>query len=99
MKENHKKALIIAYYLAKYDLVAIKNLNYTSWTEAYECIGKKLNVKKNSVKNWRDEFDPLFPHRTGWNKRLMGLSRREIDDKYKSTDESSLREIVIKLLN
>ena len=99
MEQNHQRALYIAYYLSRFDKKALKNLNYATWTEAFNDIAFKMKVQKNSVKNWRDEFDPLFGHRAGWHNRPMAPSRNAIAEEMENLGEEDIWKIVIKILN
>ena len=100
MKENNRLALIIAYYLSKFDIKALQNLGYNKWKKAFEDIGKKLGVNKSTIKNMRDDFDPLHPNnRVGWYQRELRPSRLDVVDKYKDLSEEALTEIVKDILN
>lgn len=98
MEQNHKEALYVAYYLARFDKEALRFLTYSTWTEAFNDIAYRLNVQKHSVKNWRDEFDPLFEHRKGWHKRPMAPSRSHVAEEMKDYKEMEIRKIVFKIL-
>ncbi len=76
MTDGSRLALIVGFYLSKYDTVALKRLGYATFKEAYADIGAKFGVKPGSVKNKRDDFDPLFSNsRAGWYQRELGPSR------------------------
>jgi hypothetical protein len=100
MKENHSLALICAYYLSKFDQAAYKNLGYSSKKDTHESIGQILNVKPNSVKNMRDEFDPLHEnHRAGWYQRPLSPSRVKVVEAFQDLSEEELRDIVLEIIN
>ncbi len=99
MENNHKLALYISYYLSRFNDEALKNLGYKSWNEAYEVIGDKLKVKKLSIRNWRDEFDPLFGHRAGWYQRPMSPSRMKVVQALEDLNEQAIRAIVEDILS
>jgi len=42
MKESHTLALIVAYYLSKYDKEAYKNLGFSTSSDAHKQIGRAL---------------------------------------------------------
>ncbi|HBF89461.1 MAG TPA: hypothetical protein DDX39_12545 [Bacteroidales bacterium] len=64
------KAIITGLYLSKYSEVGLKELGFSSFQEAFNILGFSLGSKPSSIKNYRDEFDPLFPNnRKGWHKR------------------------------
>jgi hypothetical protein len=94
MENNHKLALYVAYYLSKFNNEALTNLGYGTWNDAFDDIGKRLKVNRHSVKNWRDEFDPLFEHRAGWHKRPMIPSRVRVVQAFENLTELQIREIV-----
>lgn len=57
-------------YLSKYDVDGLNELGFNSFQEAFNVLGFSLGSKPNTIKNYRDEFDPLFPNeRKGWHKR------------------------------
>jgi hypothetical protein len=65
-----EKAILAGLYLSKFDSDGLRNLGFASFVEAFNVIGLALGVRPASVKNYRDEFDPLFPNdRKGWHKR------------------------------
>ncbi len=67
---NREKPILAGLYLSKYDLPGLKKLGFESFGEAFNVIGYALGSRPASIKNYRDEFDPLFPNpRKGWHKR------------------------------
>ncbi len=99
MEINHKLTLYVAYYLARFDKVALKNLGYKNWESSFLDISTKLDVKKHSVRNWRDEFDPLFGYRAGWYQRPMSPSRTNVALALENLDELEIRAIVEDILS
>ncbi len=64
------KLILTGLYLSKYSQLGLKELGFHSFQEAFNILGFALGGKPNSIKNYRDEFDPLFPNkRKGWHKR------------------------------
>jgi len=93
-----KLALVVAYYLSKYDKVALNKFNFTTYKGAFETIGTILNVKPNTIKNRRDDFDPLHNNRSGWYQRdLMPISQRIVDI-FRDFSEDALTEVVKDIL-
>jgi hypothetical protein len=99
MEESHKLGLYVSYYLSRFNEVAYKNLGYGNMLQTHNEIGHILSVPPNTVKNWRDEFDPLFGHRAGWYQRPMSQSRIRVVEALEDLDEISVRAIVIDILN
>jgi hypothetical protein len=67
---TREKLILTGLYLSKYDSAGLRSLGFESFVEAFNVIGYVLGQKPASIKNYRDEFDPLFPNkRRGWHKR------------------------------
>jgi hypothetical protein len=82
-----QKLILSGLYLSKFDSVGLHNLGFESFVEAFNVIGYALGSKPASLKNYRDEFDPIFPNqRKGWHKRPIREYCREIYEQYKSLD-------------
>lgn len=94
MENNHKLGLYISYYLARFDKQAYQNLGFGNQTETHKNIGELISVKPSTVRNWRDEFDPLFEHRAGFYQRHMIPSRVRVVQALENLDEPQIREIV-----
>lgn len=99
MEDNHKLALYVSYYLARFNLQGYSNLGFRNMKEAHTSIGIKLRVNPHTIKNMRDEFDPLFEHRVGWYQRPMSPSRVRIVQALENLDELQIREIVKDLIS
>jgi hypothetical protein len=73
--------------LSKYDSAGLQQLGFDTFTEAFNVIGYALGAKPANVKNYRDEFDPLFPNaRKGWHKRPTRDYCLKVLDQYKDLD-------------
>ena len=99
MEVNHKLTLFVTYYLARFDKVALENLGFENWESAFSKISEILLVKKHSVRNWRDEFDPLFGYRAGWYQRPMSPSRVNVALALENLEEPEIRAIVEDILS
>lgn len=99
MKPQNELALIIGYYLSRMDREGYSLLGYKTFSEATIKIGEILSVKKNTIKNMRDEFDPYHQNnRIGWKRELRG-SRFKILQTFQETDDETLLEIVKEILS
>jgi len=84
---KREKLILSGLYLSKYDAGALAKLGFDGFTEAFNVIGYALGARPASVKNYRDEFDPLFPNRrAGWHKRPLREYCREVYEKYNHLD-------------
>jgi hypothetical protein len=82
-----EKLILAGLYLSKYDSVGLKKLGFESFIEAFNVIGYALGARPASIKNYRDEFDPLFPNRRkGWHKRATRDYCLKVFEEYKSLD-------------
>ncbi|MFA7239420.1 MAG: DUF3883 domain-containing protein [Sulfuricellaceae bacterium] len=78
-----EKSILAGLYLSKFDAAGLRQLGFRSFIEAFNVIGFALGVQPGSIKNYRDEFDPLFPNdRKGWHKRPMRHYCEVIYDNY-----------------
>ncbi|MHB8411187.1 MAG: protein NO VEIN domain-containing protein [Candidatus Acidiferrales bacterium] len=86
---------MVGLYLSKYDLLGLKRLGFNSFAEAFNVIGYAMGSRPASIKNYRDEFDPLFPNRRkGWHKRQTRNYCLKLFDEYKSLDLESFTGLV-----
>ena len=99
MKESHILALIVAYYLSKFDEKAYSHLAFGNTTETHDKVGQILGVKGNSVKNMRDEFDPLHDNpRMGWHQRPLRPSREKVVQSFQDLNEEEMFDVVTEIL-
>lgn len=99
MKENHSLALIVAYYLSKFDKIAYLQLGFPTSTATHAEVGRLLGVNPNSVKNMRDEFDPLHDNdRAGWYQRPLRPSRAKVIESFQDLSEEELRDVVLEII-
>ena len=79
------KAILAGLYLSKFDTAGLRMLGLNSFLEAFNVIGFALGASPASIKNYRDEFDPLFPNnRQGWHKRTMRAHCKAVLDDHGS---------------
>lgn len=98
MDKNHKLALYIGYFLAKFNKKAYSSLKLGNQANTHIKIGEILKVKSNTVMNMRDEFDPLFDHRAGWYQRPMSPSRIQVVELLKDYSFSQIYALVNDIL-
>ena len=95
------KSIIAGLYLSKFNLDGLHELDFESFSAAFNVIGFALGVQPASIKNYRDEFDPLYlNNRKGWHKRSMRVYCKVIYDEFDTLklDEFSrlLKKIIYK---
>jgi len=100
MYDNNKKAIIVAYYISKYDVTALTHLGFKSWNECFYNVHSVLDINVNSIRQMRDEFDAIHDNpRVGHKKDKLGPSRQEVVDEFGSFDEVELRNIVLSFID
>lgn len=92
-------ALIVAYYLSRFDKSAYEALGFDRIEATHAAVGRALGVKASTVKNMRDEFDPLHDNpRKGWHQRELWPSRQKVVEMFGEMEESELYGIVFGIL-
>ncbi len=77
------KSILTGLFLSRFDKQALDILGFESFSEAFNVLGYSIGSKPSSIKNYRDEFDPLFPNsRKGWHKRSMREYCRKFYDDF-----------------
>lgn len=75
MRQDHILGMACGYYLSR-EPDAYRSLGFGTMNATHEALGHALGVPAGSIKNWRDEFDPVHDNgRAGWHKRPMVPSR------------------------
>jgi hypothetical protein len=98
MENKNKLCLYVSYYLSRFNMVGYNNLGFAHMNEAHAEIGRLLDVNPNTVKNMRDEFDPLHNFRVGWYQKPLTASRTHVVEAMQSLDEFQIRTIALKIL-
>jgi hypothetical protein len=95
MAPNSVLGMICGYYLSKFDRAAYERLGHPTQQATHEALGRALDVPPESVKNWRDEFDPVHENpRAGWHAREMYPSRLRVIEAFGELQESELYRLI-----
>lgn len=95
---NNNMAIVVAFYLSKFDKEGLRNLGFINDSDAFEKIANILEIKKNYIKFRRDEFDPIHPWRKGWQRPMDNRIIKSIEA-LQELNEPDLREIVLNILH
>lgn len=77
------KAILCGIFLSKFNESGLGYLGFDSYLEAYNTLGLVFNTKPASIKNYRDEFDPVFPgSRVGRRGRPMRAYCKVVLDRF-----------------
>ena len=84
---SREKLILTGIYLSKFGSLGLKKLGFRTYAEAYNVVGYALGSQPASIKNYRDEFDPIFPNsRKGWHKREIREYCKRVLDEYGRLD-------------
>lgn len=93
--DRREKLILTGFYLSKYDLAGLKSLGFESFKEAFNVIGYSLGSRPATIKNYRDEFDPLHTNpRKGWHKRPIRAYCRQLAETYESIDHETFTDLI-----
>jgi hypothetical protein len=88
-------ALIVGYAMSRLDRSYLEARHLKSWKEAFAEAGGLLRVAPASLKNLRDEFDPVHGNaRRGWNDRPMRPNRQRVMGELCEVSDAALLEMV-----
>lgn len=95
MKRSHILGMVCGYFLSRFDVRAYNYLGYSTQSSTHAALGKALGVQPMSIKNWRDEFDPVHDNsRQGWHRRPMSPSRERLLEALVNLTEEELSGLV-----
>jgi hypothetical protein len=89
------KTTLVGLYIAKFDKQALEALGFSGMWQAFNVIGYSLGSSPASIKNYRDEFDRLFPDnpRKGWQRQLKTRSEKIFND-FHNLDFASFTDLI-----
>ena len=91
MDKSSYELSVIAYYLSKFDMKAVRSLGYKTRTEAFIAISEIMGRPNNYLKLRRDEFDVLTDStRKGWHNRPVNSEVKKIFDELSVLSRSDL---------
>lgn len=97
---KREKLIVAGLFLSKFDQEGLRTLGFSGFAEAFNAFGFGLGGRPASIKNYRDEFDPVFPNpRNGWNKRPLREHCREILDLFGHLSLSAFSELIVSWTN
>ena len=99
MTDANQKEMLAGLFLSKFNTneskAGLKRLGYATFQDAYKGLAELVGGNPLSVRNYRDEFDPVFPNgRTGYNMRKMHPTRQALLDAFGSMDLEAMAELL-----
>jgi hypothetical protein len=93
-------SLIVAYAMSRLDQRFLTAFAQPGWRAGFAWAGEQIGTKASSLKNLRDEFDPIHSNsRRGWVSRPMRRDRAEIVTNFSELTDDELLEIVRGILS
>lgn len=90
----------MAYAMSRLDSEYLRQFKMPSWKAAFSKAATCLGVPPTSMKNLRDEFDPVHPNpRKGWHKRPLRPNRHRVLGMFSDISDNALIEIVSQILD
>lgn len=81
---TREKAILCGLFLSRWNRDGLRRLGFASFQEAFNVLGFAIGAKPSSIKNYRDELDPLFPNaRQGWHGRPLRRHCERIYERFK----------------
>lgn len=75
------KGIFVGLFLSRFDLTALAAFGFKTFHEAFNMFGYSLKLPSNSIKNYRDEFDPYFDNpRVGRARNIRVNCKKIMDD-------------------
>jgi hypothetical protein len=92
------EAIIVAYAMSRLNDAFLARFRFRTWRSAFAVTGEMLGVAPTSMKNLRDEFDPLHGYRKGWHQRPLRPNRQRVLSQFCEVSDDALLEVVDGLL-
>jgi len=94
------RAILCGLFLSKFDQAAVQALDFASRVEAFNIMGHSVGVAPASIKNYRDEFDPVFPNeRVGRTGRPMREHCRLLLERFGELEFNEMRALVVGVID
>jgi hypothetical protein len=93
------EALVIGYAMSRLDEDYLAYRGIRSWRGAFDEAARALIIPPSSLKNLRDEFDPVHGNRRkGWHKRPLRPNRQRILEDLKDVGNDALMALVDRII-
>ena len=82
---NTDKAMLMGLFISKFDKRALNSFGFTSKQEAYNVFGYAAKASPNSIKLYKQEYDPYYPNgNNGFAKRKTKTHCLELMERFDS---------------
>lgn len=91
--------IIVGYAMSRLDQQFLREFGFRSWHTAFKEVSQRLHILPASVKNLRDEFDPVHGNsRRGWHKRSMRKDRQRVLGEFCDASDAAVLEVARRIL-
>jgi len=104
--DDEKESLIkLAYALSRFDYGIINDILKSNYNQSavFSYLSHKMKVKSNTLKNYRDMFDPYVrqekSNRKGWYQRQLSPEFRVIKELWDIADYKEIKKEISKIIN
>jgi hypothetical protein len=98
-KRIETETIVVGYAMSRLDDRYLSAMGVKSWRAAFDKAAAALGVPRASMKNLRDEFDPIHANaRAGWKDRALRPNRQRVADEFHEVSDDALVEFVTRLL-
>jgi hypothetical protein len=93
------EAIVIGYAMSRLDIGYLRFRKAQTWRQVFEEAARALSVPSSSIKNLRDEFDPIHSNRRqGWHQRSLRPNRQRILEDLKDVSDDALMALVDRVI-
>ncbi len=98
-KRIETETIVVGYAMSRLDDRYLSAMGVRSWRAAFDGAAAALGVPRSSMKNLRDEFDPIHANaRAGWRARDLRPNRQRVADEFHEVSDDALIEFVTRVL-
>lgn len=98
-KRIETETIVVGYAMSRLDDRYLTAMGVKSWRAAFDKAAAALGVPRASMKNLRDEFDPMHANaRAGWKDRPVRDTRANVAHDFRDVSDEALIEFVQQVL-
>jgi hypothetical protein len=93
------EAIILGYAMSRLDGRYLRYRGARTWRNAFEEAARALSIRSSSIKNLRDEFDPVHGNqRRDWHQRPLRPNRQRVLDDLKDVSDDALMALADRII-
>lgn len=93
------EAIVLGYAMSRLDGRYLFYRRKRTWRSAFDEAAGALSIRPSSIKNLRDEFDPIHGNRRrGWHQRPLRPNRQRVLDDLKDVSDDALMALIDRII-